>query len=131
MKIAFACLADHASADAMGKLSVNGVFDVIRAASFPVRHRSMYLLCRVRLEYSDANKKLPIAVRLLDEDGVKGAEITGLIESQGVVPPGRFATHNLILHLQDLVFPKAGRYRIEISGDEGEPTTVDLMLDQQ
>jgi hypothetical protein len=131
VKISFACLADHATVDAIGKLTISGVFDRIMANAFPVAHRSMFLVCRVQLEYGDSGKKIPIRLRILDEDNKMAAELTGEMQTAQAIPPGRFVGMNLILQLNDLIFPKPGRYKIELQPPKTAPTHVDFMVDQQ
>ena len=66
MQIILACLCDHSTADASGKLSIIGVFDNIFAHRFPAVHPTMFLVLRLELSFSDNHRSHKIQVRLVD-----------------------------------------------------------------
>ena len=113
MEVTVAALADHASLSD-GKLNVLGVFDVINAHSVPAAHPRAVLVMRTLARNEDADKTVPMEIRLEDEDGRLTFKAQGE-HRIGPIPPGGFATANLIIELQNLPLPKFGHYAIVIS----------------
>lgn len=126
MKVVLACLADNASADNVGKLSVNGIFDNIRAQTAPVVQPRMFLVFRVMFENEDGGSTHDIRIRILNEDAVQLAEVKGKLTSPERIPPGSFEMRNTIFELNGFTFPKFGRYIFELVADDEEPVNVPL-----
>lgn len=130
MKIMFACLADHASADQAGnKLNVMGIFDSIHATAFPAAHARMFLVFRIMAEHEDGGKTTSLVVTLRDEDHREYARLQAQVAS-GPVPPGKFSTVNNILELTNVVFAKPGRYHFALGMDDAEEVRVPLEVNK-
>lgn len=130
MHVLFACLADHASVDSNGgKLNVMGVFDTIGAKAFPATHPKMVLAVRLLIEHEDNNTKGELVVALRDHE----KEIFAAPRAEfraGAVQPGAFATHNLIIELNGVVFAHPGRYHFAVRVGKGDEVRVPLAVVQ-
>lgn len=120
MKVLFACLADYAKADRQGKLDITGVFDRIQTKGFPARVAQMFLVFRLLFEFDDHGKPHRAAMLLVDQDGKEHAKLKGEFGTIERVPPGRFAAVNQIFQINDIIFPKAGRFKFVIRADDEE-----------
>lgn len=114
MRIPLAFVADEANVSQEGKLNVMGIFDRIAGAEFPVVHPKMVFAFRVESEFGDSGRVYPVAVRLVDEEGLV------LFEADGQIAPpameaGSFATANQVFSLVGVQFPHEGRYRFVVS----------------
>lgn len=129
MRVMFACLADHATADSAGKLSINGIFDKIGSTAFPARHSQMFLVLRLMFEFDDSGRTHAVEIVLRDADGREYFRGRGDIASVQV-GPGEFSTSNQILAFRDLVFTAPGRYEFAIlaNGIEVAAVPFDLLL---
>lgn len=123
MKVLFACLADHAEASQSGKLNIMGVFDNIQARRFPAAHPQMFLVFRLLADFDDYSKPHRVTVKLIDQDGKVLAELQAQAGLSERVPPGQFVTLNQIIKLNNVIFPKAGRFDFVVTAD-GEETRV-------
>jgi len=123
-------LADFANADADGKLNVMGVFNIIRADGFPVRHAVMYVVTIVSASMAEVGSIKKIGIKLIDED----AKLTLLDFSRDVTveqrPSGKRYRLNGVLRVNDIVFPQAGTYQISVLIDGQERGTVPIYLEQ-
>lgn len=118
MKILFACLADHASADQFGnKLSVGGIFDHIVARQFPAMHMRMYLVFRLLLEHEDNEKQHNVTIALRDADHREYQRLEAQVQT-GSVAPGDFLTLNQIIELNGVTFARPGRYHFGLTPDK-------------
>lgn len=130
MKIMFACLADHASADQISnKLSVAGIFDKISAPQFPARVARAFLVFRLMFEYEDGNKTHTLSIVLRDADHRQSAKLDMTMDA-GPVAPGTFVTVNSIFEMLDTVFTRPGRYTFALATKEGDEITIPLDLVQ-
>ncbi len=126
MDIQVATLCDSA-ADYHGKLCVLGAFDTIVAPRVPAVHPQCAVALRVVFRKEEEGEH-GMSVRIIDEDG------------QHIVPPIDakvnvqipeevfFLSRNAILNLQQLKFPKAGLYEVEIAFDNEARASVPLQV---
>lgn len=129
MKLDFALLADAATVDASGKLSILGVFDRIRAREFPARHGRIALVMRLSTAPSDAGTH-KAEIRLLDPDGSALITLNGNFEVRAAPPGGEGARVPQVLNLDGIAFPKAGSYRFEIRVDDRLVSSLPLVLEE-
>lgn len=130
MKVLFACICDHASAEQNGKLSVHGIFDRIHAKDFPARHPRMYLAYRLLFDYEDNDKQNRLDIALLDQDGRPLLDAKGELR-HGKVAPGGFQTFNQIIEFNDLVLANPGRYTFVLKADGQEAFSVPFEVVKQ
>ena len=120
-----AALLCDAATDQGGKLNVLGAFDTIRARGFPMNHPQCAIVYRLRFRSLEAGAH-KIKVHLVTEDG------------EPVIPPleadlnisagqaGDSVASNLILNIQRLTIPKAGRYAIDLAIDGRQEKSIPL-----
>ena len=103
----------RAGSDDSGQLEIRGIFDELRAPSFPARQPRMRLAGLV--SWSDGERgRVPFLIELLDPGDKAVFTIQGFSEveeSPGSAAPPRT---QLNLPLEDVTFPEPGRYRIRL-----------------
>lgn len=89
-----------------GKVSLIGIFEQISAVSFPVRHPTL----SVYVKMTDAEGTYDIAIELLRlDDATRLGEGRGTLEA-----PDRMAVGEIIVRLDNLIFPAAGLYEFRL-----------------
>lgn len=130
MNLKFLLMADYASYSADQKLSVNGIFENIVGRDFPITHPILYVVSQLSASPAEYGRTCKLEITLLDED----AQNILLLGGQVVVPTpsGRRmgVTVNNIFALQNVVFPKPGRYQFSllIDGDEKGELAFEVMM---
>lgn len=129
MEIDFGFLADAASVDSSGKLSVLGIFDRIHAAEFPARHGRVSLVLRFSAGVEDVGSR-QIEIRLRGPHGQELLRLDGRMDlATGNAAPEERIRVPHILNLDGIAFPEAGRYFFDIAA-EGKPLlSIPLHLD--
>jgi hypothetical protein len=121
--------ADYANITGDGKLNIMGIFHEIYASSFPARHASMHLIATLGAELGEWNQTRDFTIKLLDEDGNQIMDLTGQID----IPKGergRKPEVNIILGLNDVIFPKPGTYVFAIFVDKDHKGDLTLFVNQ-
>jgi hypothetical protein len=115
-------LSDSAQVSA-GKLFVlGGAFDTINARAFPAAVQSLAVVLVAEIEPGERNRDLPIAIRLLDEDGTSlGVESRGMMRvgAPSSLPAGVSSLVPLVASFLGVRFAKPGGY-VFIVEHEGE-----------
>ena len=113
MRILAAAVCDHAAATPDGKLNLQGIFHDLYAPGFPARQDRMTLVLSLEWDRSDAG----LHSFRVDVRG-PGGRPTLTVEGQSEVtprptdrPPPRT---QLVMPLEDVVFPVPGRYEFEV-----------------
>jgi len=117
MKLLFLLAADYANVADGGKLNVMGIFQEIKAVTFPARHSSMHLVIKLAAELGEYGDTRTLNVKLRDPDGNEIMSISGAIN----IPKsssGRVPEVNTILQIKDLIFPKPGPYQFVVLVDK-------------
>jgi hypothetical protein len=113
MRLTVAMLADSAQV-AGGKLFIlGGAFDTINARAFPALVRGLSVVLVAEIEPADRDRDLPIAIRLLDEDGAAlGVQSQGMmrVRAPASLPAGASSLVPLVVAFVGVRFPKAGGY---------------------
>ena len=123
MRLTVAMLADSAQVSA-GKLYVlGGAFDTINARNFPAAVRGLSVVLVAEVGPGDRNRDLPIAIRLLDEDGnALGVESRGMMRvgEPSTLPAGASTLVPLVASFLGVRFAKPGGYvfMLEHEGEE-------------
>lgn len=116
-------LADSAQVSA-GKLFVlGGAFDTINARSFPATVRGLSVVLVADVGPADRDRDLPIAIRLLDEDGNRvGVESRGMMRvgAPSTLPAGASSLVPLVASFLGVRFARPGGYvfMVEHEGEE-------------
>ncbi len=124
MEIVLATLADAANTSSDGKLNLMGLFDTLYAAAMPVTHPSMQLVLRIRAEPSETDRQHELEIRCMDEDGRELFKVTGEFSVQA--PPGKPATFNHVVGINNLTLQKYGGYTFPIFINRDLKRTVEL-----
>ena len=112
MEAVFLFCAD-AGAGPDGKLSIRGVFNELHASDFPARQDKMVLVGIVEWQ-RDLEGRIPFVVDLNDPDGTAIFSIEGYTDVDARPPPRPPAKTELILPLENVMFPAPGHYRVRI-----------------
>jgi hypothetical protein len=108
---------DYANVEQSGKLNMMGVFNDIKATTFPIRHPMMHLVVKLGVELGEVPQDRTVVVRLLDEDQKEMLTLRQPFH----IPPSRGARMpemNFIFQLRDLVFQRPGTYDFALYVDE-------------
>lgn len=119
MEITLAAVCDGAHERPDGKLDLAGIFNELRAPGFPAVQDRMTVVLAVAWGPGESGRQ-PIRADLIDED----EQLILTIQGHTEVPepaPGQSAPHTrLVMPLENVVFPHAGRYwlRLTAAGDK-------------
>ncbi len=127
MDVTLALLADAANVTADGKLNILGVFNALGASSFPVVHPQMALVLRFEATRAEEGKTRQIELQLADSDGQKLFKIGAQLMVPSA-PPGSPIRLNHILMLNNVQFPKAGDYVINVLVGDDQKAGIDLKI---
>lgn len=108
MQISFAHLCDHALIDQQNKLSIIGVFGVITTQNVPTLHAGSYLAFEIQLNPAELNRRFPLRIELVDEDGAKLMEANANIEVGGTAKLGETPRVPQVLPLPPIKFEREG-----------------------
>jgi len=132
MEVKLAVLADYSNISREGKLNLLGIFDIIRARSFPAVHPNMQLVVTFEAPPSEAGTNKNVQVRLMDADGKQILEVgTHLKLPQPA--HGEVIKSNHILNLNNVAFENPGDYAfcILINGEEKRSVPLKLVKIEQ
>jgi len=129
MDVDLALLADAASIDSSGKLSILGIFDRLSTMSFPTRHPRLSLVLRFTAGLDEAGKH-EVGITLIDPDAQEVVRIDGEMQ----LGPGPVAAAGSIrvphvLNMDGLIFPRPGRYSFDVTVDGEHHVTIPLTVD--
>jgi hypothetical protein len=128
MEVDLALIADAATIDSSGKLSILGIFDRIGTASFPARHPYMVLILRFTAALNKAGTH-QIGITLRDPAGNQVVGIDGEMQlGPGPVGDGGGIRVPHVLHLDGLVFPVPGQYAFDVRVDGQHLVSVPLTV---
>jgi len=117
MEVDLALIADAATTDGSGKLSVLGIFDRIGTSLFPARDPRMVLVLRFIAALNETGKH-QVGITLKDPAGKEAVGVDGEVQlGQGPVGGGGGIRVPHVLHLDGLVFPVPGRYAFNVRVD--------------
>ena len=129
MKVEIFSLCDFASADAVGKLSIIGIFDTIYATQVPAAHGLCALAARMRFDKIEEGLK-KIKISFVDSDGKL---IMPAIETQIniQVPPNLpNSTAQIVSIMMQIRLPNFGEYSVDLAIDGRQEASTPLYLRQ-
>jgi hypothetical protein len=130
MEIDLALMADAATVDGTGKLSVLGIFDQIAAPQFPARHGRIALVLRFSTAAGDLGEHT-VEIRLGGPGSTEVLRIEGKMGvPEGAQVPLAGRRNAQVLNLDGVVFPKPGAYSFEINLDGVHRLSVPLTVTQ-
>lgn len=113
MYVQLALVCDDAQVRPDGKMDVHGIFNDLIAPGFPAKQERMVLVTTIEWDRDDEGR-IKFKVELVGPDGRPSLTVDGHTDvdpRRGDRPPPRT---RLILPLEDVVFPRPGRYSFEI-----------------
>ena len=128
MEVDLALIADAATIDSSGKLSILGIFDRIGTSSFPAQHPHMVLVLRYIAAVNEAGKH-PITIALKEPAGREVVGVDGEMQL-GLGPAGGGSGIRVphVLHLDGLVFPVPGLYAFDVRVDGEHHASLPLTV---
>lgn len=111
LKLATVC--ERAAERPDGRLDLSGIFNDLSAPGFPAMQESMTVVFVVEWEPDEAGE-LPLRADMIDESGRKLLTIQGHTQVEPRSADRSPPQTRLIMPLQKVIFPKAGRYRFEL-----------------
>ena len=128
MEIDLALLADAATIDASGKLSILGIFDRIGVVQFPAQHGRVTLVLRFAAGTSEIGSH-EVHIRMSDPGGAEVLSLNGEMQLVG----GPFARDVIrvphILNLDGLVFKGPGTYSFDVKVDGEHHVSLPLSVE--
>jgi hypothetical protein len=133
VEVDFLILARHAERSADGSFSMLGAaFDNQAVLAFPVYYPIFYAVAKINLELPDLLEPHVIVIRFIDQNDhiiMTGGEMPLLAQ---VMPQDRpCLPANIILAMQNVLFPTAGLYRCQLLIDGHIEKTATLRFEQQ
>jgi len=109
MHLTFSVVCDAATERPDGRLDIAGIFDRLSAPGFPAMQEQMTAVFVIEWQPDETGRQ-PLRADLVDEDGRKVLTIEGHTDVVAPAPGGSRARTRLIMPLERVVFPQAGRY---------------------
>lgn len=113
MHLRFACICDDARPTADGRLDVHGIYHDLAAPGFPARQDLLVLVVVLEWSREDHGRYL-FKADLEDEEGKVSVTVEGETEVHLPDPDHPPARSQLIMPLENVVFPRAGQYRFKV-----------------
>ena len=128
MEIDLALLADAATIDASGKLSILGIFDRIGVVQFPAQHGRVTLVLRFAAGTTEIGSH-EVHIRMSDPGGAEVLSLNGEMQFMG--PPSARDVIRVphILNLDGLVFKGPGMYSFDVKVDGEHHVSLPLTVE--
>ena len=128
MEIDLAFLADAATIDASGKLSVLGIFDRIGVTQFPAQHGRITLVLRFTAGTSEIGSH-EVHIRMSDPGGSEVLSLNGEMRLVGGLGAQDGIRVPHILNLDGLVFTGPGMYNFDVKVDGEHHVSLALSVE--
>ncbi|MDH3207288.1 MAG: hypothetical protein OEO79_11785 [Gemmatimonadota bacterium] len=128
MYLRFCAICEDARPTSDGKIDVHGVYHDLAAPGFPARQDMLVLVLVIEWSREDHGRYL-FKADLEDEEGKASVTVEGETEVHQPSPDLPPARSQLIMPLENVVFPHAGQYqfRIRIKGQAFDGPSIYLM----
>lgn len=128
MHLRFSCICEDARPTPEGKVDVHGVYHDLAAPGFPARQDLLVLVLVLEWDRGDHGRYL-FKADLEGEDGKITVTVEGETEVHRARPEHPPARSQLIMPLEDIVFPRAGQYqfRVRVKGQTLEGPSLYLL----
>ncbi len=119
-------ICEHAQAGEGGKISINGIYDIVYAEGFPVMHREFVLVGNFKAS-NLSSKKLSIVGKLYDSNGnmIINPSPTMDVELPDVEKP----SFNIIIRVQDATFKDPGKYHFKLFANDNEIAETEFAVE--
>ena len=128
MELRFSTICDDARSPPDGKLDIQGVYHDLAAPGFPARQDRIVLVIVIEWEREDHGRYL-FKADLEDQEGNVSITVEGETEVHLPGPNHPPARSQLIMPLENIVFPKSGQYAfvIRVKGQTLQGPSLYLM----
>ena len=130
MKLNLAVACDDAHVRPDGKLDVVGIFNELSAPGFPAAQDRMTVVFVMEWEPHEAGRQ-PLRADLIDDAGTMILTIQGHTDVEGRSADRAPAQTRVIMPLERVIFPKAGRYTFRLRAGDAELSAFSLFLSQR
>lgn len=113
MELLLGLVCDDAKTTDEGKLDVQGIFNDLYAPGFPAKQDRMVLVLAIEWDRRDQGR-FQFRVDLNGPDGRPSLTVDGHTEVDRRPPERPPARTRLVMPLEEVIFPRAGRYRFEV-----------------
>ena len=115
----FSAICDDARPSPDGKVDIHGVYHDLSAPGFPAKQERLVLVLVLEWDRSDHGRFL-FKADLEDDEGNISLTVEGETEVQSSPEGHPPARSQLIMPMEDVVFPHPGQYnfRVRVKGDE-------------
>lgn len=129
MDIALAAVCDGAHERPDGKLDLVGIFNELRAPGFPAMQDRMTVVLAIAWSPEEAGRQ-PIRADLIDEHEQLILTIQGHTEVPEVATGQSVPHTRLVMPLEKVVFPHAGRYWLQLTAAGVKRRTCSIFVGQ-
>jgi hypothetical protein len=128
LKLRFAAVCEDARATPEGRLDLHGVYHDLSAPGFPARQDRLVLVLVLEWDRAD-HGRYRFKADLEDEAGSVSLTVEGETEVHRPAPGAPPSRSQLIMPIQDVVFPRAGQYqfRVKVKGHALDGPSLFLM----
>ncbi|MEQ1856425.1 MAG: hypothetical protein ABL963_08145 [Longimicrobiales bacterium] len=128
MQLRFSAICEDARPTPDGRLDIHGVYHDLSAPGFPARQDRLVLVLVLEWDRTDHGRFL-FKADLEDAKGQVSLTVEGETEVHLPAPGSPPARSQLIMPLDDVVFPRVGQYqfRIKVKGHTFEGPGLNLM----
>jgi len=130
MKLNLAVACDDAHVRPDGKLDVVGIFNELSAPGFPAAQDRMTVVFVMEWESREAGRQ-PLRADLIDDAGTMILTIQGHTDVEARSAERAPAQTRVIMPLERVIFPKAGRYTFRLRAGDAEVSAFSLFLSQR
>jgi hypothetical protein len=127
MNIQTAVLCDAATQDASSKLNVLGAFDTLCAPQTPVVHPQCAVALRITFMSGDEGEH-KMALNLINADGRSIMPPIEIPVTVTLPEDAHFITLNFVVNIQQLKFPEAGLYSVDVRMDGESRASIPLQV---
>lgn len=129
MEIALAAVCDDARERPDGKLDLVGIFNELRAPGFPAVQERMTVVLAIAWSPAESGRQ-PIRADLIDADEQLILTIQGHTEVPEVQNDTSVPHTRLVMPLEKVVFPHAGRYWFRLTAAGEQHRTCSIFVGQ-
>jgi hypothetical protein len=127
MNIQVAVLCDAATQDSSSKLNVLGAFDTIFAPQLPAVHLQCTVALRVTFNSGDEGQH-KLALNFINADGRSIMPPIEIPVAVAMPEDAHFISLNFVVNIQQVQFPEAGLYSVDIRLDGQSQAGIPLLV---
>ncbi|MDX1646629.1 MAG: hypothetical protein R3304_05760 [Longimicrobiales bacterium] len=113
MRLRFSAVCDDARATSTGRIDLHGVYHDLAAPGFPAKQDRLVLVLVLEWNRED-HGRYRFKADLQDEEGNVSLTVEGETEVHQAPPDQPPARSQLIMPMEDVIFPRAGQYTFHV-----------------